>query len=123
MADLIAQAAEGDHGWRRVLPVEPVTLGRTEKSSWQADWDSSISGLHAVLEWKEGQLSVRKHAAAKNQIFFRGKPTEEFALTIGEYFVIGVTTFTLQESETATCEELTCSQLELQKVKFVDADQ
>jgi len=40
---------------------------------------------------------VRKEARAINRIYFRGNPVDEFTLTPGEQFVIGGTTFALQD--------------------------
>ena len=74
--------------------------------------------------WKDGRLLVRKESSALNSIFVKGaKADDEFALTLGEQFVIGNTTFTLQDGEAPpNLTELTCSTHELQQVKFTDAD-
>ncbi|MBV9123937.1 MAG: adenylate/guanylate cyclase domain-containing protein [Planctomycetes bacterium] len=130
MADLVAKGADGKILWRRTLPSEPVTLGRSlAKSTWDAGWDRQISGLHATLTWKDGRLSVRKEPTAVQKIYYRNKPLDEFSLGVGEHFVIGSTTFLIQETEPPSPEppqphaELTCSPQELRAVKDVDADQ
>ncbi|EMI57040.1 adenylate/guanylate cyclase [Rhodopirellula sallentina SM41] len=41
------------------------------------------------------RLRVTKDPRARNPIFYRGKPREQFVLVPGEHFVIGQTTFTL----------------------------
>lgn len=123
MADLIALGKEGD-SWRRTLPANPVTLGRTARSDWDVPWDKQISGLHATLTWQGNRLQIRKDANALNSIFVRGaKAGDEVSLAIGEQFVIGATTFTIQETEAApNLTELTCSAKELSQIKFTDAD-
>jgi adenylate cyclase len=117
--------------WRRTLYEGTLTLGRKgELSTWEVPWDRQISGLHATLTWKDGKLEVRKEPRAINRIYFRGNPSDEFTLTVGEQFVIGGTTFALQdEGESAPSElpspqiELTCIRQELQKVRYADADE
>jgi adenylate cyclase len=130
MPDLLAQGPDADQSWRRALPPTPVTLGRTAKSDWQADWDREISGLHATLTWTGGMLTVVPRPGTTNKIFFRGNPVEtEFTIPVGEQFVIGRTTFSVLESEPTPSsplppvEELTCSRQELASIKFADADQ
>ena len=123
MADLIALGKEGE-SWRRTLPAKPVTLGRTAKSDWDVPWDKQISGVHATLTWQGGRLLIRKEPSTLNAIFVKGaKANDEFSLAVGEQFVIGGTTFSLQESEAPlNLTEMTCSRQELQQVKFTDAD-
>ncbi|MFG0286547.1 MAG: adenylate/guanylate cyclase domain-containing protein [Rhodopirellula sp. JB044] len=63
---------------------------------WAVPWDSSISRHHAVLtRLSNDRLRVTKDPRARNPIFYRGKPREQFVLVPGEHFVIGQTTFTL----------------------------
>jgi adenylate cyclase len=128
--DLVARGTEAEQYWRRALPAQPVTLGRTSKSAWEVPWDKQISGLHATLAWQNGKLLVRKESSARNQIYVRGTARDEFHVAVGEQFAIGSTTFTVRESEPAAVgelptplSELTCSRQELQQHKFTDADQ
>ncbi len=94
MADLIAQGADSRHRWRRVLLAErDIVLGRA--GTWPAPWDDRISRRHAELRWDGARLHVRRLSDARNPIFFKGLPTEDFTLAAGEHFVIGETTFTL----------------------------
>jgi adenylate cyclase len=129
MADLLAIGREPQHRWRHTLPAGPVTLGRlAAKAAWDVPWDRQISGLHATLTWQHGKLLVRRDPAARNLIFFRGSPADEFTMAFGEQFVIGETTFFLDDIE-ATPEddaapavaELTCSRQELQQHLYADA--
>ena len=117
--------------WRRTLQEGSVTLGRKgELSTWEVPWDRQISGLHATLTWKDGKLEVRKEPRAINRIYFHGNPSDQFTLTPGEQFVIGGTTFALQDDGEATPSELpapqielTCSRHELQQIRYADADE
>jgi adenylate cyclase len=117
--------------WRRTLSEGTLTLGRKgELSTWDVPWDRQISGLHATLTWKDGKLEVRKEPRAINRIYFRGNPLDEFTLTTGEQFVIGGTTFALQDDGEPTPSELpapqielTCSRKELEQIRYADADE
>lgn len=63
---------------------------------WAVPWDSSISRHHAILTPLNGdRLRVTRDPRARNPIFYRGKPRDEFVLVPGEHFVIGHTNFTL----------------------------
>ncbi len=130
MPDLVALGAEPEHRWQRTLPDGPVTLGRTAgKCTWDVPWDRQISGLHATLTWQDGRLTVQRHPAARNQVFFRGQALDDFTLAVGEQFVIGQTTFMVQETPAARPKELptphselTISRQELRQVKFTNAE-
>lgn len=131
MPELVAQGDDPKNTWRKSLPSgRPVTLGRKgELSEWVAEWDPQISRLHAHLEYKHGKLWIRKAPNATNQIFFQGSPNEDFSMAVGETFVIGKTTFLLEDSPgtpsndpQVPVEELTCSAQELSNHRFGDAE-
>lgn len=128
MADLVARGISPGDRWRRTLLAGAQTLGRhPAKSTWVVPWDRQISGLHATLTWKDGQLHVRREPQSSNQIFFQGKPCEEFDVAVGEHFVIGETTFVVEESaelkgvdQPSPESEYTCSAEELRQHKYAD---
>jgi len=131
MPDLVAQGEDPKNTWRKSFPSgRGVTLGRKAgMSEWVADWDAQISRWHATLEWKNGKLWVHRNPDATNQIFFQGTPNDEFAVAVGEQFVIGKTTFLLEESagtpasdQNVPVEELTCSAHDLGNHQFGDAE-
>lgn len=63
---------------------------------WAVPWDSSISRHHAILTPLSGdRLRVTRDPRARNPIFYRGKPRDQFVVVPGEHFVIGQTNFTL----------------------------
>jgi adenylate cyclase len=137
MAELLARGPEPQQQWRRALPAEPVTLGRVAPaSSWNTPWDHQVSSLHAVLAWREGRLLVRRAPRSVNPVFFRGQDQgfDEFAVGPGEMFVIGETSFTVEEAGTGKPKpadadspqpdlEMTCSRGELRAVKYADANE
>src|SRR5205823_2817918 len=94
-------------------------------SDWDTPWDNQISRIQADLSWRDGALWVRHRAEGRNPIFFKGISSErgqEFAVRPGEYFVIGRTTFSLEEDPPPP-EELTLSPEELRSVRYMDADE
>lgn len=131
MANLVARGEEPQHQWLHELPPETVTLGsRPTESTWVVPWDKFISRVHATLTWREGKLFVRRHPRASNKIFFRSEALDEFALEVGEEFLIGSTSFSVQQSETNSVDvqptpdvRFTCSAQELQLIEYTDADQ
>lgn len=82
--------------WRRRLPSqEVIRLGRAPKNGWAVPWDIRISREHADLVLEGGALRVRRLVSARNAIYFRGEPVEEFTVGPGEDFRIGQTVFRL----------------------------
>lgn len=132
MAELVAYSGnDPQKRWRRTVPAGSITLGRkAELSAWDVPWDRQISGRHATLTWADGKLVVRKEAKAINRIYFGGAPADEFTMSVGDQFVIGNTTFALQDDTASTPSEmpapqleLTCTRQELDQVKYIDADE
>ncbi len=89
----------------------PATaLGQRQKRHvaaipWAVPWDNSISRHHAILTTLSGdRLRVTRDPRARNPIFHRGKPRDQFVLVPGEHFVIGKTTFTLARRPGFTAE-------------------
>ena len=84
MADLEARYEnDPQFGWRRKLPDTPILLGRHPGTpdGWATEWDNFISRQHANLKWADGKLTVQKRPTAGNPVFYKGVPTDEFALT------------------------------------------
>lgn len=96
MPDLIAQGPENVDRWRKRLPQpgERFLLGRTAEE-FAVPWDPRISRAHATAWWDGFRLHIRREATARNPIFFQGAQRDEFALQMGEHFVIGQTSFVL----------------------------
>jgi adenylate cyclase len=130
MLELVARAADGTEKWRyAMLEGTPITLGREAgQSQWVTAWDTRISRLHAELTGRAGTLHVRKLPSGRNPIVFRGEKVEEFDVCAGEGFVIGETTFDLEEKaptpssgDIAPLAEMTCTPHELQQVAYANA--
>jgi adenylate cyclase len=99
MPDLIAQGPEAQQRWRRPLPGdESVVLGR-QGGVWAVPWDHQVSRRHVSLRWNGRQLEVERLAEGRNPVFLRGEEVERCALSPGEHFVIGRTTFTLADQQ------------------------
>jgi adenylate cyclase len=127
MAELEARfETDPQQGWRKPLPAgEAFLLGRHPgDGGWQTEWDNFISRQHATLTWDGTRLSVARKPSAGNPIFFKGAPTDEFAVHPGEAFRIGNTVFTVIEEEPAEGPiEVSASAKELSKVRFENSDQ
>jgi adenylate cyclase len=100
MADLVAYGPDGTIRWRHPLTPEPVTLGRVpQKCTWDVSWDPQVSSVHVTLAWEGGCLHVHRVEKARNPVRFNGKPLDDFTVGIGESFVIGKTTFTVEAGD------------------------
>jgi adenylate cyclase len=85
-----------DAGVSRVAAVDQPQKRHVAAIPWAVPWDSSISRHHAILRVIQGdRLQVTRDPRARNPIFYRGKPRDQFVVVPGEHFVIGQTTFTL----------------------------
>jgi adenylate cyclase len=141
MADLVVRGPGPDDRWSRPLPATPVKLGReTSRSEWVAPWDPQISKWHATLTWRGGRLEVQRAPRSRNPIFVNGQALDHFTIKAGESFVIGETTFTVEETPSDAPpdsagsihvgadmpppdSELTCSPGELRSLRYPDADE
>ena len=82
--------------WRRsIRPDEVIRLGRAPEEGWAVPWDMRISREHAELTLHGNRLRVRRLTTARNSIYVRGEPSEDFTVGPTEDFRIGKTTFRL----------------------------
>jgi adenylate cyclase len=96
-------------GWRYPIPVgRPVRLGRNAADAEWTVLDDMVSGLHVVLSWTGQKLLVTRADKVpphpkkpRNPIWFQNKDTEEFEVGVGEWFVIGRTTFAVRPDREA----------------------
>lgn len=101
MPELIAVGPEPNQRWRRHIPDgQVIRLGRAPRSGWAVPWDRHISREHAELALLGGgQIKVRRLEVARNYISYQGSSSNEFTLSVGEEFRIGVTSFYLADVE------------------------
>jgi adenylate cyclase len=132
MPELLAEGPEPSNQWKYTLTGQAVKLGRkAPESDWTCPWDGRISRFHATLAWREGKLRVQREPKSTNPIYWRGQVSDDFEITVGEQFVIGATTFTLQEQDLShvipelptPLNELTCSRQELEEVPYTEAEE
>lgn len=130
MPELVARGIQSSQMWQNELPDGTVVIGRDEANgAWATPWDAQISRRHAEVQWKDGKLHVRRLPSAKNQVFVRGVPTDEFTVELGEQFAIGDTVFSLLNLDPASFAsatpftEMTCSADELRRFQYDDADE
>ena len=88
--EFVATGPGANQRWRRTLPSNrAVRLGRAPRQGWAVPWDLRVSREHADLMLNHDRLTVRRLNAARNQIYLRGEPREEFSIAAGEDFRIG----------------------------------
>lgn len=133
MPDLIAQGPTPTDRWRRSLPKTSngiILLGRTAQG-WAVPWDDRISRTHAKLTWDGAKLEVSRLIDSRNPIFYKGLRRDDFAISVGEHFVIGQTTFSLVDQkirmlagsdDPEALTELMYAPSELRKIRYRDAD-
>ena len=102
MAELIAQGPKPEQRWQQPLPAEePIVLGR-HSPPWSVPWDGFISRQHALLTWQNGSLTVEKLPTGRNPICRNGKYVDQCRIGPGDSFVIGQTTFRLEDEPLAS---------------------
>lgn len=128
MPELIAVGPEPKQRWRRQIPDgQVIRLGRAPRNGWAVPWDRHISREHAELALHGGdQIKVRRLEVARNYISYQGSSSNEFTLSVGEEFRIGVTSFYLADikippSEQIPFEERSFSPGELRQFTFQNA--
>lgn len=130
MMDLIAVGREPRQRWRiRLQPGESYLLGREHDGVLVVPWDQQISRRHAQVTLHGERLTVRALDEGRNPICFGGQEVRTCEVGAGEHFVIGGTSFQLENPQladttpiTSPIDEVTFSRQVLQAVRFVDAD-
>lgn len=129
MFDLLAEGQDPRQRWKfRLTPGTVSVLGRAAETDLPVPWDAFISRRHARLEVKDGAVDVARTALDGNPVYFDGQPVDHFVLTPGRHFVIGNTTFTLENppqelpDSAVPIESVTFDRAELRKVRYRDAD-
>lgn len=128
MLELVAQGVAPEHCARLVVqPGMRLVVGRAPDADWALPWDAHISRRHAQIEVLDQQLSVRRHPAARNPIFFAGEAVEACVVPLGRQFVLGSTLIQFEEApseiaaETPVAERAFSPQ-QLQTVRYQDPE-
>jgi CRP-like cAMP-binding protein len=77
----------------------PLVCGRAPSAerSLKVPWDEYISREHFEMRVEGRQVHVSRLPAGKNPLNFKMKPADSFLMSSGESFLVGGTTFELQE--------------------------
>lgn len=126
MMELVAIGPESSQHWRRPVPDDRVVcVGRAPRHGWAVPWDGLISREHAHLTLEGSEVHVTCLETARNPIFFRGTPSRDFTLAVGEEFRIGRTAFQLVQgdgsADSSLVEERAFHADELQHFEFRNA--
>jgi adenylate cyclase len=107
----------------------PCRVGRSSDCDLTVDWEGNLSREQFSIQTRESSAHVLVNPDAKNSVFFQGAEQEKFELEIGQHFVVGSTSFRLEEhgSDDSSprrrmVEEVTFDANQLQNVPFRDAD-
>ncbi len=127
MLELTAQGADLRQRWRTVLRAEQtLVLGRDPGLPLSAPWDAAISRRHVQLAVADRALDVQRLAAAVNPLYYGGAAVDRCRIHPGEHFVLGTTTFrleeTLVEAAATPISERAFSAAQLQQVRFQDPE-
>lgn len=127
---LVAQGSAPRQRWRQQLDEGKVYfLGRSLDCDLPVPWEPVLSRKHCKLQLHGGELQVDRLPQAGNPVFLKGEETERFPLHSGQQFVIGQTSFSLQEVSAETpsptdqpFQQFLFTPQELKQVRFDDAD-
>jgi len=127
---LLAHGSDPRQRWRYPLqPGQKYTLGRDVNADLPVPWEPFLSGKHVTILVNGSTVRVEALPMARNPIFVDGDPQTEFTLSSQGQFVVGETTFRLDEATAGSptpsdqpLEERTYTRQELDRVRFRDAD-
>jgi len=68
-------------------------LGSSSEVDFSVAKESYLSRRHIKMQSRNHKLSVTKFPNAKNPVFFKGVPNDQFKMSSEEFFVIGTTSF------------------------------
>ncbi|MCA9090793.1 MAG: adenylate/guanylate cyclase domain-containing protein [Planctomycetaceae bacterium] len=130
MFHLVAQGSSPRQRWRQQLDGERTyLLGRSIDCDCPVPWESTLSRRHCQLRLVGESLEVRRLEQALNPVYFHGEEATLCRVAPGQQFVIGQTSFLLQETNAETpsptdqpFQEFLFTPQELRQVRFEDAD-
>jgi len=113
---------------QRLEAGQNYVVGRSVDCDIPVPWEMWLSREHVILSTTDSHVAMTKMASPMNPVFIDGKPVDSATLTSGEKFVIGQTSFLIQELQPMSplpdhpVQEISFSHLELQQVQFEDSD-
>ena len=127
---VVATGPDPRQRWRTLVAADEVlTLGRAVDADLPVPWDPHISRAHARLTLHNGTMQVEQLPEARNPLFYHGQESSSFRLRPGERFVIGSTSFTLEDGgeqvqprDDRPVEEVRFEPGQLQEIRYRDAD-
>ena len=103
MFHLVAQGSSPRQRWRQQLDGERTyLLGRSIDCDCPVPWESTLSRRHCQLRLVGESLEVRRLEQALNPVYFHGEEATLCRVAPGQQFVIGQTSFLLQETNAET---------------------
>ena len=84
-----------------LLPGKTYAIGRDATSNISVPWERLLSRRHAHLNVYPDHVQIHRLSSARNPLFFSGESVESCRVEIGQHFVIGTTSFSLLEIESA----------------------
>lgn len=130
MFELVATGPDPRQRCRFVLsPGKTSLLGRGEASDLTVPWETHLSRVHAELTPDGTYVAMSPRPGKHNPVYVRGEAIESCRLRPGDSFVIGRTTFLIDElavseesPSESLLEEVTFAPGQLRQVRFEDAD-
>lgn len=111
-----------------LLPGKTYAIGRDATSNISVPWERLLSRRHAHLNVYPDYVQIHRLSSARNPLFFSGESVESCRVEIGQHFVIGTTSFSLLEIESADSavvppvEEIAFKPQELRKTRYQDPE-
>lgn len=112
MAELIAQGSRPGQRWRRRLPHDTAFVVGRAADGWSVPWDEHISRRHVECLWAGHELQVRRLPDSRNPVFYAGAAVEQCAVSPGEMFVVGSTTFSVVDEQATLAADIRQPELE-----------
>ena len=126
---MVIGEASGQRLHHSLTVGSPCRVGRSADCDVTIEWEASLSREQFSVQSREHDVQVLVNPGAKNGVFFQGSQQEKFTLEVGQHFVVGSTTFRLEEQSSSDSpqprrmvEEVTFDAQQLQNVPFRDAD-
>ncbi|SFH83401.1 adenylate/guanylate cyclase domain-containing protein [Planctomicrobium piriforme] len=112
----------------RLEAGQTYVVGRSTDCDFPVPWEQFLSRAHVSLKVDEQGVQATRLPGTTNPIYLDGEPQAEFRLTAGQRFVIGESSFLLQQLQPVDAQpdlpfqQITFSAADLQHSRYEDAD-